>query len=251
MRLIDYVAPANLLDGRTIAITGAGDGIGRAVALACGQAGAQVVLMGRTIRKLESVYDQLEQCGAPEPAIYPVELQGATLADYEAFAETLSSSFGKLHGLLHNAGELGSRSPIDLYEPDEFAKVMHVNVTAAFLLTRALLPLLKSTGDGSIVFTSSGVGRKARAYWGAYAISKFATEGMMQVLADELESAGAVRVNSLNPGAVRTNMRANAYPAENPASLVSPAQIAPAYLYLLGPDSRSVHGQALSAQPND
>ena len=238
----------DLLKNRIIAITGAGDGIGRALACACGKLGAIVILMGRTVKKLETAYDELIALDAPQPAIYPVELAGATPADYQNLAQSIHDTFGRLDGLVHNAGILGTRSPIELYQPEEWIEVMHVNVNAAFFLTQALLPTLKAADDASIIFTSSGVGRCGRAYWGAYAASKFATEGLMQVLADELENTRHIRVNSLNPGAVRTKMRASAYPAEDPNRLLPPEDIVSAYLYLLGEDSRGVHGQALEAQ---
>ncbi|MEM7252102.1 MAG: YciK family oxidoreductase [Pseudomonadota bacterium] len=243
-----YVVPPNLLAGRVVAITGAGAGIGRALAIACAEAGATVVLMGRTVRKLESTYDALEALGAPEPAIFPVELAGATVNDYDQLTTTLNDTFGRLDGIVHNAGILGTRSPIELYDEQQWAEVMQVNVNATFYLTRSLLPLLRKTENASVIFTSSGVGRRGRAYWGAYAVSKFAIEGFAQVLADELEDSSSVRVNVLNPGAVRTGMRANAYPAEDPRTLPKPEAITPAYLYLLGPDSVGVHGQSLDAQ---
>ena len=245
----NYTARDNLLKSRIIAITGAGDGIGRALARACGKLGATVILMGRTVKKLEVVYDELMESGACEPAIYPVELAGATPGDYQNLAQNIHDTFGRLDGLVHNAGILGTRSPLELYEPEEWVRVMHVNVNAAFFLTQALLPALKAADEASVIFTSSGVGRRGRAYWGAYAASKFATEGLMQVLADELENTHRIRVNSLNPGAVRTKMRASAYPAEDPNRLLTPDDIVGAYLYLLGEDGRGVHGQALEAQP--
>lgn len=163
----------------------------------------------------------------------------------------IDSEFGRLDGILHNASLLGQRTPLESYDPHTFEQVMRVNVNAGFLLTQALLPLIKLSEDASIIFTSSSVGRKGRAYWGAYAISKFATEGMMQTLADEYENSGHIRVNCINPGATRTQMRAYAYPAEDPQNLATPADIQPLYLYLMGPDSRGVNGQSIDAQGND
>lgn len=159
----------------------------------------------------------------------------------------IEQEFGRLDGLLNNASILGPRMPMQQIPDDKFAEVMQVNVQATFGLTRALLPLLQLSEDASVVFTSSGVGRKGRAYWGAYAVSKFATEGLMQVLADELDETH-VRANSVNPGATRTSMRAAAYPGEHPDSNPAPEDIMPVYLYLLGPDSKGVNGQALNAQ---
>lgn len=244
-----YQAPAGLLTDRVILVTGAGDGIGKAAAMTYAAHGATVILLGRTISKLEAVYDAIESAGYPQPAIVPLNLEGAAVKDYEEMAMTIEDNFGRLDGLLHNAGILGTRSPVELYDPDTWNKVMQVNVTAPFLLTRALIPLLRKSGDASVVFTSSGVGRKAKAYWGAYAVSKFALEGLSQLLADELDDERHnIRVNSLNPGATRTAMRVFAYPAENPAHNPMPADIMAPYLYLMGADSRGISGQQLNAQ---
>jgi NAD(P)-dependent dehydrogenase (short-subunit alcohol dehydrogenase family) len=210
--------------------------------------GATVILAGRTTKKLEAVYDEIEAQGHPQPAIYPINLEGATSHDYEELAATLETEFGRLDGLLNNAGLLGLRTPIETYDPCEWDRVMQVNLNAQFYLTQAMIPLLRLSEDASIIFTSSSVGRKGIAYWGAYSVSKFATEGLMQVLADEMENTAQIRVNSVNPGATRTNMRATAYPAENPNSLPEPEAIMPVYLYLMGPDSKAVNGQSLDAQ---
>jgi NAD(P)-dependent dehydrogenase (short-subunit alcohol dehydrogenase family) len=244
----DYRPAPDLLAGRVILVTGAGDGIGRAVSQAFAAHGASVVLLGRTVRKLESVYDLIKEAGGLEPAIYPMDLEGAGPDDHRQLAQRIESELGRLDGLLHNAGRLGTLTPIELYDPAEWLRVVQVNLNAPFLLTQACLPLLKRADDASLLFTSSGVGRRGRAYWGAYSASKFALEGLMQVLADELEENTRVRVNSINPGRVRTAMRAAAYPAENPAELRTPEDIVLPYLYLMGPDSRGIHGQALDAQ---
>lgn len=243
-----YTPRGDLLGGRVILVTGAGDGIGRAVSLAFAAHGATVVLLGRTTAKLEAVYDEIAAAGGPQAAIYPLDLEGATPDDHRQLAQSVESQLGRLDGLLHNAGLLGSLTPIERYDPVEWLRVIHVNLNAPFLLTQSCLPLLRRAPDASIVFTSSGVGRRGRAYWGAYSASKFGIEGLMQILADELEENSAVRVNSLNPGRVRTAMRAAAYPAEDPAELLTPADIVAPYLYLMGPDSLGVRGQALDAQ---
>src|SRR5690554_3903574 len=246
----DYQAPADLLKDRIVMVTGAGSGIGRAAAKAYAAHGATVMLVGRTVGRLEEVYDEIEAAGHPQPAIVPMNFEGAAVKDYEELAMTIEENFGRLDGLLHNAGILGTRSPVELYDPDTWNKVMQVNVTAPFLLTRALIPLLRKSGDASVVFTSSGVGRKAKAYWGAYAVSKFALEGLSQLLADELDDERHnIRVNSLNPGATRTAMRVFAYPAENPQQNPAPEELMPIYLYLMGKDSEGVNGQKLDAQP--
>ena len=243
-----YVARSDLLAERVILVTGAGDGIGKAVSLACAVHGATVILLGRTVHKLESVYDDIVTAGGPKPAIYPMDLEGAVPEDHRQLAQRVDAELGRLDGLLHNAGLLGTLTPLEHYDTLEWLRVMQVNVNAPFLLSQACLPLLKRAPDASLLFTSSGVGRCGRAYWGAYSVSKFAVEGMMQVLADELDENARVRVNSINPGQVRTRMRAAAYPAENPDDLPTPQDIVHAYLYLLGPDSHGVHGKTLDAQ---
>ena len=246
---IDYQAPAELLEDRIILVTGAGDGIGRAAALTFARHGATVILLGRTIAKLEKVYDEIEAAGGPQPAIFPLNFEGATLKDYHDMAETLDKEFGRLDGLLHNAGLLGRITPFEQYNPELWEQVMQVNINGPIWMTQALLPLLKSSADASVIFTSSSVGRRGRAYWGAYAVSKFATEGFVEVLADEVEHLGNLRVNSLNPGATRTQMRKTAYPGEDPSSLRSPEEIMPTYLWLMGPDSRGHNGEKFDAQP--
>lgn len=245
---LSYQCPEQAFAGRVILVTGAGDGIGRAVSLALARHGATVILLGRTQEKLEAVYDQIKANGGPEPAMAPVNLDVARPQDYEALADLFDKEFGRLDGILHNASILGDITPLEQYEYGTWDTVMQVNVNAPFYLTRALMPLLRESDDASVLFTSSSVGRKGRAFWGAYAVSKFATEGMMQVLADELENVSRIRVNSINPGATRTRMRAMAYPAEDASTLKTPEQIVPAYLYLLGPASTGVTGQALDAQ---
>lgn len=244
-----YQAPGNLLADKIILVTGAGDGIGRAAAKSFAAHGATVILVGKTIAKLESVYDEIEQAGYPQPAIYPIHLGGATMKDYRDLAQALEQNFGRLDGLLHNASILGDRKPIAQTDSEGWKEVMQVNVNAAFMMTQALLPLLEKSEAGSIVFTSSSVGRKGRAYWGPYAVSKFAAEGLMQTLADELANTSRIRVNSLNPGATNTSMRRAAYPAEDPQTNPDPEAIMPLYLYLMGRDSEGVTGQALDAQP--
>lgn len=245
---LSYQCPADAFKDRTILVTGAGDGIGKAAALALAKHGATVILLGRTQEKLEAVYDEIVAMGAPQPALAPVNLEVARPADYEELAGMLGDAFGHLDGILHNASVLGEITPIDQYGYSTWESVMQVNINAAFFLTRALLPLLKDSADASVLFTTSSVGRKGRAFWGAYAVSKFATEGLMQVLADELENVAPIRVNCINPGATATKMRAMAYPAEDPRTLKTPNDILPAYLYLLGPAGKNINGQSINAQ---
>jgi len=248
----DYQPRQDLLRGRTVLVTGAGDGIGRSAALAYAGHGATVILLGRTGSKLDAVYDGIEAAGGPRPAA--VELDLATVTEEQAgrLAGELAGEFGHLDGLLHNAGILGERRPIADYSYSGWQQVMQVNLNAQFLLTRSLLPLLQAAPEASVIFTSSGVGRTGKAFWGAYAVSKFATEGLMQVLASELENTSRVRVNSLNPGPTNTAMRRAAYPAERPTDNPDPEKLMASYLFLIlfliGPDSEGITGRAFDAR---
>ncbi|MEO4046277.1 YciK family oxidoreductase [Pseudomonas sp. CAU 1711] len=246
--MFDYQARPDLLKDRVILVTGAGRGIGAAAAKSFAAHGATVLLLGKSEENLNRVYDEIEAAGHPQPVVIPFNLETALPHQYDELAATVEAEFGRLDGLLHNAAIVGPRTPLEQLSGDNFMRVMQVNVNAMFMLTSTLLPLLKLSDDASVLFTSSSVGRKGRAYWGAYGVSKFATEGLMQTLADEVDGIANVRANSVNPGATRTGMRAQAYPGENPANNPLPEEILPVYLYLMGPDSRGVNGQAFDAQ---
>ncbi len=242
-----YQAPPDVLQGRVIAITGAGSGIGRAVALAAARHGAQLVLIGRNVKRLEGVHAQIRALARAEASIAPLDLERALASDYDALASALQQRYGRLDGLLHNAALLGALTPIEHADLPSWCRVLHVNLTAACALTQVLLPALRACADASLVFTSSSVGRRGRANWGAYAVSKFGVEGLCQVLAEELQGSN-VRVNAINPGATRTTLRRQAYPGENAETLATPESIVNAYLWLLGPASRGVSGASLDGQ---
>lgn len=244
-----YLPAKKLLEDRVILVTGAGDGIGRSAARSFAAHGATVILLGKTAGKLEQVYDEIVADGYPEPLILPLDLQYLSPDSARELAATITTELGRLDGLLHNAALLGSLTTVADYSPERWQQVMQVNVHAAFLLTQALLPLMKQSPDASILFTTSSVGRQGRAFWGAYAVSKFATEGLMETLADELEGVSAVRVNAINPGATRTRMRAAAYPGEDPNTRPAADSLMPLYLYLMGPDSGDCSGYSFDAQP--
>ena len=240
---------ADELKGRVILITGASQGIGRAVAQSCAEHGATVLLLGRKARALEEVHARISgQYGDERAAIVEFDLENALARDYDSLFAAIEARYQRLDGLLHNAGLLGQLAPIEHYDVPTWCRVLQVNLTAAFVLTQILLPLLKRSADGSIVFTSSGVGRIGRAYWGAYAVSKHALEGLNEVLSEELSGITHVRVNSLNPGAVRTTMRRQTYPAEDAGRLATPESITRPYVALLGPASRGVSGGRFDAQ---
>ena len=244
---MDYLAPQELLKDKVILITGAGDGIGKQAALAYARHGATVVLLGKTSAKLEQVYDEIISLGAPEPGIAPMDIALAGSDDIKQLADVLQTTYGRLDGLLHNAAVLGERIPAEHYDIDKWMNVMQVNFNAAFILTRLLLPLLRQSKTASLLFTSSSVGATPRAYWGPYAVSKYAVEGLAKLLAEELESTSSIRVNIVNPGATRTRMRRAAFPNEDPAGVKSTETLMPLYLYLMGDDSKGNNGETFNA----
>jgi NAD(P)-dependent dehydrogenase (short-subunit alcohol dehydrogenase family) len=242
-----FIPSENCLTNKIIIVTGAGDGIGRVTAKTFAAYGATVILVGRTQTKLEMVYDEIEEAGHPQPAIYPLDFQAADEQKFIAMCDALHQEFDHIDGIFHNAADLGQRTPVANYSPDVWKRVMQVNVHAPFMLTQVMMPLLEKAANASIVFTGSSVGYKGRAYWGAYAASKAAAENLMQTLADELEETTRIRVNSINPGATRTKMRAGAYPAEDPTTVKLPQAVMRDYLYLMSDDSKEITGQQFEA----
>lgn len=243
---MEYQAEPDLLKGRIILVTGAGDGIGKSASLTYASHGATVILLGRTTSKLENLYDEIMAAGYAEPGIVPMDLAIASASDIQEMGVVIEKNYGRLDGLLHNAAILGDRIPVEHYDLNQWARVMQVNFNSVFMLTRLLLPLLKVSESSSIVFTSSGVGAKPRAYWGAYSVSKYAMEGFAKLLADELENTSNIRVNILNPGATRTAMRAAAFPGEDPRTLKTADDLMGLYLYLMGPDSEGENGKTFT-----
>jgi len=245
---LDFRAPPGLLAGRSILITGASGGLGRALALDCARAGASVILSGRNLAKLERLYDEIEALGAPRPAIAVLDLATATAVEYDRLAGTVAQEFGKLDGLVHGAALLGDRTPLEQYDVPTWCRVLHVNLTAPFILTQVLLPSLRRSPDASVIFVSSSVARQQRAYWGAYAVSKTGLESVRSMLSLELELEPNLRINSVNPGRMRTAMRAAAYPAEDPNTLPPPAALTGPFLYLLSERARDIDGAYVEAQ---
>ncbi|MDG2091119.1 MAG: YciK family oxidoreductase [Gammaproteobacteria bacterium] len=246
--MFDYQAPANLLKDKVILISGAGSGIGKAAALTYANNGATVILLGRKVEKLEQVYDEIDQANAPKAAITPFDLEGANEENYQELVNSIYSEFGRLDGLLNNASILGTLTPIQSYSLTTWNQVLQINLNAQFALSKYCLPLLQEADNASIVFTSSGAGRKPYAYWGAYSVSKAATEALAQVLFLELENTSKIRVNTVNPGGTATKMRSQAFPGENPANLPKSEEIMPLYLYLMGDDSLQENGKQFDAQ---
>lgn len=235
-----------LLNERTILVTGAASGIGAEAARQCAAAGATVILLDKIVRGLELVYDEIESAAGAQPAIYPMNLEGASEQDYTELAATIEREFGRLDGLLHNAAMLGALIPVAHFEAELWYKIMQINLNAPFLMTRACLELLMKSDDASVVFNSDSVGRHGKAYWGAYGVSKAGLENLMQILADEMETNTRVRFNSFDPGPVATGMRAIAYPGEEPGKSPEPAAVVEPLLYLLSGDSRDITGQQFS-----
>jgi len=248
MNHLDFIPASNELDQKVILITGAGDGIGKTAAITFAKLGAEVILLGKTTKKLEAVYDEIVNAGYKEPSIVPLDMKGATVKNYQDMAATIEAEYGKLDGILNNASILNSLNPLEHIYEDAFDKVMNVNFKATFFMTQALIPVLKKSPMASVVFTTSSVGKKGRAFWGEYAFSKFATEGLMQVMADEYEHTN-IRTNCINPGGTKTKMRSKAYPAEDTSLLKTPEQIMPTYVYLMSDQSKEVNGQSLDCQP--
>lgn len=242
-----YHAASDSLANHIILITGAGQGIGKALAIGCAQLGAKVIILGRTAQKLQQTHDEIIKQNLIDPISITFDLENATEKDYQALYTQLSNQVTHLNGLVNNASIATDLKPFNLLTLNEFNRVMQINVNASFALTKTLLPLLQKQDNSSIIFTSSSVGRIGRANWSAYSASKFATEGLMQCIADELKDT-SIRVNSINPGATRTEMRATVYPNEVVTNNPLPEQILPVYFYLLGTDSYGTTGQAFNAQ---
>lgn len=244
----NWIPSKRELEGKTVLVTGANDGIGRAVAKASASCGAEVLLLARREELLTEVYDEITTSGCKTPAIIPLDLMSHDYANYSLLAQELSEAGIKLDGLVHNAAILGELKPLAQTSVQIWHQVLQVNITSIFMLTRALLPLLEAAPAASIILTSSAVGRRAKAYWGAYAVSKFAVEGFMQVLCAETRETSMIRVNSLDPGAVNTKMRRKAYPAEALGTNPWPSQITNPWIYLLSDVSKQLSGQALTVQ---
>ena len=246
--MFQFTPPRDFLTNKTILITGASDGIGKQCAKTFAHYGANLILLGRKQEKLEELYDELEASAPGQAFIHPMDFVAATEDDYKNLAASLGEQFTSLDGIVHSAALLGSRTPIEFYPGLDWSNLLQVNLTAPFLLTKVLLPYLNQSASARVLFLSSSVGRLGRAHWGAYAVTKFALEGLMQTLADEVKNTTQIKVNSLNPGATRTNMRRDAYPAEDPATQPEPASLMPVFLYLFSDLASSINGQALDAK---
>ena len=246
--MFTYHAVADLLKDRIVLVTGAGSGLGRAAAITYARHGATVILVGRTLAKLEATYDAIELAGGAEPAIITLDLGKAAEAEYTSLADTLTDEFGRLDGLLHSAGSSSATLPLEHVDLFTWQQLMQVNLTAAFALTRYCLPLLRQAPRASVIFTSARAGREIRAYQGPYAVAKHGVETLVQLFHQELSTTTGIRCNSLDPGPCATNLRKVNFPSENPAGLPVPETLMPLYLYLMGDDSSAEQGGRFSAQ---
>lgn len=242
----NYQAPVDLLNNRVILVTGAGEGIGKAAAKTLALHGATVILLGRTVHKLEKVYDEIMAQGSSEPIILPLDLKGANITDYQNIGKLITDELGRLDGILHNAAVLGGLTTIELQDVKKWFDLIQTNLHAPFLITHALLPLLKKSPDARILFTADQVGLHGQAYWGAYGVAKAGLINLMQILADELEVNTKIRVNAIIPPATATRIRKQAYPAILHEAIADPSDYMNYYLYLMGPGSVDINGETIS-----
>ncbi|SEQ06853.1 NAD(P)-dependent dehydrogenase, short-chain alcohol dehydrogenase family [Ectothiorhodospira magna] len=241
-QLLTYAPAPDLLKDRVILVTGATGSIGNALSQACATHGATVILLDKVIKSLERVYDEIEAAGGPQPAIYPMNLEGATAKDYQDLAENIGNEFGRLDGLVHNAAFVGYLTPLKHYDLELWARVITVNLHAPFLLTHGVLPLLEQSPDPSVVFSTHDC---QKAYWGGFGVAKAGLKGLMEILSKEYQGDRKMRVNGVDTGPIRSQLRAEQYPGEDPTTLATPEEVIGPYLYLLGPDSAQITGQNL------
>ena len=241
----NYKVKQNELNSKVILVTGANKGFGLAISMDLAKAGATVIMLGRDLSSLEYAYDAVVEAGYKEPILYPLDLEGASPENYQELQDNIIEKFNRLDGLIHNAAILGTQMPIDQYDIKLWYSTLQINLSAPFMLTQFLIPALKKSDDARILFLSSSVGRKARAYWGAYSVSKFGLEGLAMTLSEELEKT-KIKVNTINPGKMRTEMRRTAYPAEDASTLPKPEEKSSVIVYLLSKEAERINGEQLS-----
>ena len=242
---INYKVQEGELEGKVILVTGANRGFGLAITMDLAKAGATVIMLGRDLGSLEYAYDAVVDAGYKEPILYPLDLEGATPENYQELQDNILDKFKKLDGLIHNAAILGTQMPIDQYDIKLWYSTLQINLSAPFMLTQFLIPALMKSDDARILFLSSTVGRKARAYWGAYSVSKFGIEGFAKTLSEELEKT-QITVNTINPGKIRTEMRRTAYPAEDASTVPRPEEKSSVIVYLLSNEGSKINGEQLT-----
>ena len=241
----DHIFKGGELKDKVILVTGANRGFGLAITMDLSKAGATVIMLGRDLGSLEYAYDAVVNAGYKEPILYPLDLEGATPENYQELQDNVLEKFDKLDGLIHNAAILGVQMPIEQYDIKLWYSTLQINLSAPFMLTQFLIPALVKSEDARILFLSSSVGRQARAYWGAYSVSKFGIEGFAKTLSEELEKTN-ITVNTVNPGKLRTEMRRTAYPAEDSSTVPMPEEKSAAIVYLLSNLSPKLNGEQLT-----
>jgi NAD(P)-dependent dehydrogenase (short-subunit alcohol dehydrogenase family) len=242
---VNYKVKEGELEGKVILVTGANRGFGLAITMDLAKAGATVIMLGRDLGSLEYAYDAVVDAGYKEPILYPLDLEGATPENYQELQDNILDKFKKLDGLIHNAAILGTQMSIDQYDIKLWYSTLQINLSAPFMLTQFLIPALMKSNDARILFLSSRVGRKARAYWGAYSVSKFGIEGFAKTLSEELEKT-QITVNTINPGKIRTEMRRTAYPAEDASTVPRPEEKSSVIVYLLSNEGSKINGEQLT-----
>ena len=243
----DFRLDADSLRGRVVLVTGAHGGLGAAAAVAAARCGATLVLLGRRVPKLNRVYDAIEAAGGKQPALYPLDLEGATPTDYADLAERIEAECGRLDGILHAAAAFKGLTPLALTEPEDWLGALHVNLSAPLLLTRACLPLLEKSADAAVVFVADDPERVGHAYWGGYGVAKYGLLGLVPMLAEEL-AGGPVRVSALLPGPMRTSLRGRAWFGEDPGAVPPPDEYAGAAIHLLSAAGAGLRGHILRVQ---
>jgi NAD(P)-dependent dehydrogenase (short-subunit alcohol dehydrogenase family) len=241
----DHIFKDGELKDKVILVTGANRGFGLAITMDLSKAGATVIMLGRDLGSLEYAYDAVVDAGYKEPILYPLDLEGATPENYQDLQDNVLEKFDKLDGLIHNAAILGAQMPIEQYDIKLWYSTLQINLSAPFMLTQFLIPALAKSEDARILFLSSSVGREAKAYWGAYSVSKFGIEGFAKTLSEELEKTN-ISVNTVNPGKLRTEMRRTAYPAEDSSTVPMPEEKSAAIVYLLSNLSPKMNGEQLT-----
>lgn len=246
-----YEPPANLLKGKTVLITGAAGALGSAIAMAAAGLGCELVLLDKNERGLNSLYDDIASATGIEAGLYPLDLTGASVDDYEALANTIENEFSALNGLIHCAVELGQLSPFANSDPAQWQKSLTANLHGPVFLSAAVLPLMRQSTPASVVFT---IDYKRKAYWNSYAASKAALASIVSTLSDELDADRdasrnlKITCNAVQPAKMRSSFRRSAFPGENPASVPYATDNVWPYLFLLSPDARGVNGLLIDRQ---
>jgi len=238
--LLAFTPADDEYQGQVILITGAGDGIGRVLALACAKFGATVVLIGEETKKLEAVYDAIEQQGSPQPAIYPMNFAGTNANDFQVLATTIEEQLGGIDAVVSNAGWIGGFRPFQQVQVDEYMKIMNINLHTPFWLAHSCIPLLKKSSHGRLLFSTHHTNR---AYYGPFGVAKNGIDGLIDILAHEFSGENGIRVNGIDSGPINTQMRRSHFPGEDWDKLPDPESILPAYLQLLSKSSNEISGE--------